>query len=156
MRIIYDTREKPHAITKILQEFDKQGIEYRRAKLDHGDYMDEDNPSIVIDRKQNLLEIAGNVCQQHARFCRELERCNAAGHHMVVLIEHSNRVNSLEDVLKWENPRLRVSPMAVSGLRLYRILNAISHKYNVDFMFCDKRNTGRRIIEILGGDTDGK
>ena len=152
MRIIYDTREKPRAITQILAEFERNGIEAIRQKLDFGDYMNPDNPGIVIDRKQNLLEVASNLCQEHDRFCRELKRCNDAGCHMVVLIEHSNRIRSMQDVAGWVNPRLKMSPMAVSGVRLYRIMLAISARYGVDFLFCDKRHTGKRIIEILGGE----
>ena len=60
--VIIDTREKPRAIVRILAEFDRQGIEYVRKKLDFADYADPARlPGTVIDRKQNLLEVASNV-----------------------------------------------------------------------------------------------
>ena len=45
--------------------------------------------------------------------------------------------------------------MAVSGQRLFKILYSISKKYDVDFEFCTKAETGQKIIELLGGDADG-
>ena len=154
MVIIVDTREKPRAIVKILAEFDRQGVKYVRRALPFADYFNPDRPDVTIDRKQNLLEIAGNVVQQRARFIREVERCNRAGCHMILLIEHSNRIRSLEDVIGWKNPRLKVSPLAVSGERLFRIMKAMEIKYGIEWQFCSKQQTGKRIIELLRSDED--
>ena len=154
MTIIYDTREKPRAIVKILAEFDRQGIEYERRALNFADYFNPARPGVVIDRKQNLLEVAGNVVQGKKRFVREIERCNSAGCHMVVLIEHGNNVKRLEDVIGWKNPRLRESPLAVSGDRLFRIMKAMALYYGIEWQFCNKQSTGRRIIQILGADEE--
>ena len=68
MQIQIDSREKPKAIEKILEEFEKQNVQYFRSKLYVGDYQSLDNPRLVIDRKQDLQELCGNVCQQHERF----------------------------------------------------------------------------------------
>ena len=147
--IIVDTREKIRAIRLILEEFDRQGVKYVRRKLDFADYFDPEKPGIVIDRKQNLQEIAFNVVQGKARFVREIERCNRAGCHMIVLIEHSSQIKTLADVIKWKNPRLKESPLAVSGERLFKILKAMEGYYHIEFQFCDKRHTGKRILELL-------
>ena len=156
MVIIVDTREKPRAIGKILAEFDRQGVKVVRRALNFADYFNPDRPDVIIDRKQNLLEIAGNVIQGRARFMREVERCNRAGCHMIVLIEHSNRIHSLEDVIGWKNPRLKVSPLAVSGDRLFRIMKAMEIKYGIEWQFCSKQQTGKRIIELLRSDQDAE
>lgn len=156
MVIVVDTREKPRAITKILAEFDRQGIKVVRRKLDYADYLNPDRPTVTIDRKQNLLEVAGNVVQDHARFVREVERCNRDGCHLIVLIEHGGKIKNLDDVIRWKNPRLRVSPLAVSGERLFRIMRAMTAKYGIEWQFCDKRVTGQRIIDILGGDSNDR
>lgn len=149
--IIVDTREKIRAIRLILEEFDRQGVEYVRRKLDFADYASTNGPErIVIDRKQNLNEIAFNVIQGKARFVREIERCNRAGWHMIVLIEHSSRIKTLEDVIQWKNPRLKDSPLAVSGERLFKILKAMEEFYGIEFQFCGKRQTGKRILDLLG------
>ena len=60
-------------------------------------------------------------------------------------------IKTLDDVKGWCNPRLKVSPLAVSGARLYAILSTMSKRYGVDFLFCKKSDTGKRIIEILSG-----
>ena len=154
MEIVVDTREKPRAIVKILDEFGKQGVEVVRRALNFADYFSPGNPGIVIDRKQNLLEAAACCVQQRARFVREIERCNRAGCHLVVLVEHGGKIRELADVIGWKNPWLRESPYAVSGERLFRIMKAMEGYYGIEWQFCDKRNTGKRIIELLRSDRD--
>ena len=111
--------------------------------------MSLDNPRTVIDRKQNLLEICGNVCQQHERFINELKRANDNGIKVIILCEHGGNVRELTDVRNWVNPRLKTSPKAVSGQQLYKTLLTISLKYDVDFVFCRKSETAAKIIELL-------
>jgi ERCC4-type nuclease len=154
MVIIVDTREKPRAIVKILAEFDRQGVKVVRRALDFADYFNPEKPGVVIDRKQNLLETANCCVQDRPRFMREVDRCTRAGCHMIVLIEHSPRIRKLEDVIGWKNPRLKVSPLAVSGERLFRIMKAMEIKYGIEWQFCGKAQTGKRIIEILRSDQD--
>ena len=154
MVIVVDTREKPRAIVKILAEFDRQGVKVVRRALNFADYFNPDRPDVIIDRKQNLNEIAFNVVQGRARFLREVERCNRAGCRMIVLIEHSPRIRRMEDVIGWKNPRLKVSPLAVSGERLFRIMHAMGTKYGIEWQFCGKQQTGKRIIELLRSDSD--
>lgn len=149
MIIQIDTREKQRAIQKIVGEFDRRGVKHVSSKLLVGDYMSLDNPKLVIDRKQNLLELCGNVCQDLPRFRRELALAQDCGIQMVILCEHGGAVRSLEDVLSWKNPRLNESPMAVSGERLWRILTALGKTYGVRYAFCSKRETGARILDIL-------
>ena len=155
MDIWVDSREKERAIGRIIEEFDRQGVRHFVSKLYVGDYMSLDNARLVIDRKQSLLELCGNVCQQHERFVRgELENARRHGIRLVVLCEHGENIRTLEDVAGWVNPRLRQSPMAVSGERLYRILRTLSKTYGAEFLFCRKQDTGRRILELLGGDSE--
>ena len=152
MRIICDTREKPRAIVRIMDTFEKEGVEVIRRALPFGDYRDPDRPEIVIDRKQNLLEVSQNLVQQRARFLREVDRAHRDNARLIILVEHSSRIRCLEDVIKWNNPRLKVSPLAVDGPRLFRIMHAMGRTYGFEWAFCDKIHTGRRIIELLEGD----
>lgn len=151
-----DTREKDHAIQHILAEFDKQGVQHFRSKLYVGDYQRLDNGLLVVDRKQNLTEIASNLSQQHQRFKAELERAKKAKIRVVVLCEHGGTIRSLDDVAAWDNPRLRTSPGAMTGDRMAKIMRTMAKRYNVRWEFCDKRQTGRRILEILQEDTNGE
>lgn len=155
-----DSREKPRAIGKIIEEFDRQGVQHYVSKLYVGDYMNLDNPRVVIDRKQNLSELCQNVCQQHDRFRKELTRAQEHGIAMIILCEHGEGIRTLEDVVFWENPRGKrrtrvdgewqtVKTKATTGDTLYRILSTIRRKYGVRFEFCDKSETGRKILELL-------
>ena len=152
MQLIVDSREKPRAIQKILAEFDRCGVEYERRKLNFCDYFNPARPDIAIDRKQSLTEVSFNVGADRKRFVREIERCNRAGCKMILLVEHGGKIKTLEDVIRWKNPRLVESPYAITGERLFRIMKAMELYYGIKWLFCDKRSTGRRIIEILGDD----
>ena len=149
MDIIVDSREKAKAIQKIIKTFEANNINYLVSKLPVGEYMSLDNSRLVIDRKQNLSELCCNVCQQHERFKSELERANKYGIKLIILCEHGGAIRSLEDVISWTNPRLKVSPLAMSGERLYKVLSTMSKRYNVEFLFCTKSNTGKEILRIL-------
>ena len=150
--IIIDSREKPKAIGKILDHFDKSGIEYEVSKLLFGDYMDWNRPGIVVDRKQNIAELAKNCTVEHERFRREMEKAQKAGATLVVLVEQNRykdrnswvEVNSIEDLLRWSSPHTMVR-----GEKVYRVLASWTAKYPLRVEFCDKRSTGRRIAEIL-------
>lgn len=177
MTIQIDTREKKRTIKNIKLYFDRQHIQYFDSKLFVGDYMSLDNPRLIIDRKKDLPELCGNVSGQtkvykknkegefildekgnkivdhiidhHKRFKGELTRAQDNGIKLIILCEHGGNIKRLEDVNKWYNPRLKKSPLAVSGQRLFKILSTMSKTYNVDFLFCNKSETGKRIIEIL-------
>ena len=153
--VIIDTREKPKAIQTILKQFEAAGVNSIRSKLYSGDYQLMSNPYLVVDRKQSLSELCNNVVQDHRRFRDELVRAKEVGISVVVLVEHGGAIKSIEDVPNWVNPRLKVSPLAVSGERLYKILKAMEYTYKVRFELCDKRQTGNRILEILMEGKDG-
>lgn len=169
MDIQIDSREKARAIRKIVKTFDEQGIKHFSSKLLVGDYMSLDNPRLIIDRKQSLQELCGNVCQQHERFKRELLKAMDAGIQLVILVEHGADIKSLEDVYFWKNPRKHevrwrvvngkrekyvVSAKAVDGNQLYKSLCTIRDRYHVRFEFCEKKDTGTRIAEILSEEND--
>lgn len=149
MTIQVDTREKARAIKKVLAEFEKQGVVHISSKLYVGDYMSLDNPRLVIDRKQNLLEVATNLVQQHDRFIAEIKRANAAGIKIIFLVEHGYGIKNIEDVASWDNPRCKESKFAISGARLYKMIKMLCAHHGVEFLFCDKNQTGAKIIELL-------
>ena len=107
----------------------------------------------MIDRKQNLSELCQNVCQDHKRFRSELERANEYGIKLIILCEHGGAVKELKDVIDWINPRLRLSPMAMSGERLvYKVLSAMGEKFGVRFLnFAKGRTPAGGYWNYLGG-----
>ena len=160
MIIQIGSREKAKAIQKIIAEFDRQGIKHPVSKLMVGDYMNYDNPRVIVDRKQNLTEVCSNVCQDHERFRRELVLAKENGIQLIILCEHGKDIKSLEEVIFWQNPRSEkrkkidgkwqtVQTNAMKGDVLYKILTTLQEKYGVRFEFCDKDETGKRIVELL-------
>lgn len=158
MVIQVDSREKRHIIERILNGFDRRGVQYYVSKLYKGDYMSLDNPRLVVDRKQNLAEVAYNFTDARkttkgygSRFEQEMADAQKMGIKIVFLVEHGGPIKSIEDVAKWKNPRLQESPLAISGERIYRKMLAFQNYYGVEFQFCSKAQTADRIIEILRG-----
>ncbi len=147
--IICDTREKKNA--HILQYFDQHGIEYAIRKLDTGDYMSTSRDRLTIDRKQDLSEICGNLCSpDKSRFWREVRRAKAERVKMIVLIEQGGAFKTLKDVPQWRGKYTKVT-----GYQLFNEMCRCSIAYGVEFLFCDKRSTGRRIAELLGENNKG-
>ena len=155
MIIQIDSREKARAIEKILREFDKQGVKHISSKLYAGDYVDMEHTLLIIDRKQNIREIASNVTSEHKRFKAELEKVKEIGAKMIILIEEDTidgkPIESLEDIMLW-GPK--PGQGTVSGMRVYKILANWVRVYPLEVQFCNKRHTGKRIIEILGGSNE--
>ena len=157
--LLIDTREKPKAIENILKTFDEAGIRYERTKLLFGDYMDYNRPHIVVDRKQNIAELAKNCTREHDRFRAELERAKAANARLIILVEQNRykdrdkwiHVESIEDIMLWSSPHT-----TIRGEKVFRVLRAWMSKYDIDVQFCDKRQTGRRILEIIYGENRNK
>ena len=105
MVIQVDTREHKSEWERIQSQFDNIGVQYFRSKLYCGDYQSLDNAKLCIDRKKDLQELCGNVCQQHERFKAELIRAREAGIQLIILCEHGPDIKSVGDVYFWENPR---------------------------------------------------
>jgi len=166
MRIICDSREQKWDHVKA--EFDRQGIPWIRSKLPVGDYARMDNMTVCVDRKQHLGEVESNLIQQHDRFRAECIKALDNGIRLIVLVEHGPSVKTLEDVAKWQNPRLKrwlrikaahergmmlsiktPARPPIAGDRLAAIMQTMADKYGVEWRFCPHQAAGREIIKIL-------
>lgn len=155
--LIIDSREKPKAIQNILRTFDAEGVQWEKSKLLFGDYMDFSRPQIVVDRKQNIAELAKNCTVDHERFKRELERAKKAGSRLIILVEQNRykdrgkwiHVEDITDLMLWSSPHT-----TIRGERVFRILSSWCAKYPIEVRFCDKRQTGKEILRIIYGKED--
>lgn len=147
--ILVDSREK--ANDHILYYFGKRGIQWDRKALKTGDYMLEGQPNLAVERKKDFQELAHNLLSpDRLRFYNEIRRARSEGIKLIILCEHGKGVNSIEDVKKWV-PRYG----RVSGRSLAEAIFRLEIAYGVPVLYCDKRSTGKRIVEILtGGMTD--
>lgn len=140
--LICDSKEKKNE--HILRYFDRHGIDYEIRKLDVGDYMFEGG-TISVDTKRSVDELASNMLNRndHARFLREAKRAADSGIKLIVLLETS-KYKAIPDLREWRSK--------YSGITGHALMDAIykTHiSYGVEFLFCPKISTGRRIIELL-------
>lgn len=142
--IIVDTREKGHK--SILNYFEQHNIDYITSKLDYGDYMLYKNNSLVIDRKNNLLELAGNLCHttSHQRILREIQRAKDDNVGEFIFLISENKIKTIEDIKNWSSPHTKVR-----GETLLKVMATMSKKYGVKFIICSRKDMPKKIIEIL-------
>ena len=155
MKLWIDSREKwtqpQSSDTHLSAYFDRHGIDWEVKKLDVGDYMLDGNDTISVDRKASIDELASNLLNREdkSRFMREVRRAKESGLHLVVLIE-SNKYHQIADLASWKSKY-----SGISGRSLMDAIYKTHIAYGVEFLFCPKISTGRRIIELLSC-TDGK
>ena len=124
---------------------------------------------VSVDTKMDMAEIEGNVCgKAHERFRDELILAQNCGIKLYVLVENNVGIRCLEDVAKWQNPRLRrwmrlntlhkqgkalsytiPSRPPVNGERLMKAMMTMQEKYGVTFEFCKPIDAGAKVIELL-------
>lgn len=142
--IIVDTREKGHK--SILKYFDEHNIDYITSKLDYGDYKIYKDNSVVIDRKDSLLELTGNLCHtsEHERIKREITRAKEDGCKDFIFLIAESKIKSVEDIKNWSSPHTKVK-----GETLLKIMATMKNKYGVRFIICPRREMPKKIIELL-------
>ena len=132
--------------------------------------------SVSVDTKKDMQEIVGNICgKAHPRFRDECILAQNNGIKLYVLVENTCGVKSVQDVFKWQNPRLhrynRIAFMhsqgswlsmplpkakPTSGETLAKAMLTMQLKYGVEFVFCRPEDAGAKVIELLGGNIDGR
>ena len=149
MIFLHDTRDKQGKHNNVDDYLRKLGHEVIYVKLDVGDVALQDNPFICIDLKRNLEELSKNLMNKkdHSRFWKEVRRAKEKSIKLIILCEHGGQVKKIPDVANWHS---KYSP--VSGRVLMDEIYRVHIAYGVEFLFCDKRSTGRKIIEILDGE----
>ena len=142
--ILVDTREKGHK--KILEHFDNVGQEYLTTKLDAGDYMLYKNYDVLIDRKDSILELAGNLCKtsEHYRVVREIQRAKELGCKRFIFLVADQKITCVDEVENWTSKYSKVK-----GSTLQKILNTMIQKYEVEFHFVKKNEMPSKIIYLL-------
>lgn len=144
--LIVDTREQKNQF--IIRYLRKHHIEFKKEKLDVGDYAFEDNPKFVIDRKANIQELVYNVTHEHDRILREMERAKTNGVRLLFLVEDEN-VHSLDDLNDWNNPRRKWSPKATTGETLRKILFTMIGEYDMQVLFVNRKYYASTLIRLL-------
>lgn len=153
------------AVADVISRKQNRGIEVKKM-----DFLGTYN--VCVDTKKDMQEIVGNICGvQHARFRDECILAQNNGIKLYVLIENEDGITCIDDVFRWQNPRLHrynkikymhnlgkwqnvALPKAppTKGATLAKAMLSMQKRYNVTFCFTTKENAGAEIIKLL---TDG-
>ena len=116
--------------------------------------------------------------KRHGFFHRGLKRAEFGDVKLYVLVENRDGVKSIDDLFRWQNPRLKywknsdevigtykngkprykkvqMYPNATKGETLAKACLTMQLKYGVEFLFCRPEEAGEKILELLGVDADG-
>lgn len=147
MLVLEDTRQKDgkHQLKHI--GFDNLGVDLLRCKLPFGDYALP--PEVSVDTKENLEEIAGNLCgsrKERDRFIRECKAAAAAGCQLIIMVETQHEGSLLDlDAIRLGNG------MTVTGLQLHRAMTSVAGRYGVRFVLVRPEDAAKEIMRILEG-----
>lgn len=122
---------------------------------------------VSVDTKQDMQEVYGNIVSSHVRFRNE---CVISNGKLYILVEHGGNIKTIDDVPHWRNERLarwymiynaqqkgkmlhrKISKRPpISSGSLAEKMQTMSNKYGIEWQFCKKADTGKRIVELLGG-----
>lgn len=149
--ILTDTRQQKEK--HILKKFDEQNIIHIRTGLPSADYMALRynngfvlDYSVLIDTKKDLVEVANNLCNasNHERIKREIETARELGCKDFIFLVGDSKIKKSEDIAKWHSPYTKVK-----GITLLKIMLTFQKKYGVRFIFCQRKDVGNKIIELL-------
>ena len=100
----------------------------------------------IIDKKDGLLELAGNLCHtsEHERVKREIARARELGCVKFIFLIQDSKIKTIEDIKNWSSPHTKVK-----GSTLLKVMATMSKKYGVKFIICSKKDMPKKIIEIL-------
>lgn len=147
LAIIEDTRQKADKHEAKHQFWAEIGVGYMRSALAFGDYIKA--PAVAVDTKQDIYEIGMNMCgnsKEKHRFAAECKKAKDFGCKLIFLIEDRN-FTEISD-LYGKQIHLH-NGMTIPGDQLATAMHTMSGRYGCEFMFCDPRQSGQKIIELL-------
>lgn len=126
---------------------------------------------VCVDSKFSIAELVSDICgKQHDRFRDEAILAMNNGIKLYILVENKGglikgtkivnpTIRRLEDLHLWVNPRRciyrggkQLYPSATRGVTLMKACMTLEKRYGVIFKFCEPEESGKTIIELLGGD----
>jgi len=150
MVLYEDTRQQIGKHRNVHLYCQQTGIKIIRQALNVGDYQIAGKGDISVDTKMGVLELAGNVFQDHERFRAECLRAQECGIQLIILVEEllpGGRLDRWRPPIGWNGrPVARFDPAI-----LRKAMITMQQEYGVKFRFCDGRSTGKQIIEYLEG-----
>lgn len=151
MVIQIDSREKGNKA--ILGYFNQIGQKYIVSKMYAGDYQDVNSVKVLIDKKDSLVELAGNLCRttEHLRLKKEITKACDIGCERFIFLIADKSITSVDEVHKWKVPTRRDGSLytKVRPEILEKIMMTMREKYGIEFIFCKKTEMGKKIVRLL-------
>ena len=142
--IVVDSREKKNQ--HILDYFITYNIPYVIKKMDIADYMVDGIGNNVVDRKQNLDELMHNLFgKDKRRFYNEMRLAYENHVKITIVCEHGLKIDSVAAV-----GRFRSTHSKITGQQLRAEIERVRLAYGAQFVFCEKWQTAKTILKILG------
>lgn len=157
--MVQDAREKKNYHNNIEDYCKKLNLPIVRKRLNVGDYrlatISENNEitfinNISVDVKGvgGLEELASDLHQDKLNFNRKYKKCLKYGIELIVLVEEY--IDSINTLSEWKSSHSRIT-----GRYLINLIHDVKISYGVRFVFCDKKFSGQKILEILGERNEG-
>lgn len=152
MQIVVDTREQPSKRAE--RRYEAFSAPYTRQTLSYGDYtynfllpsgkwlyeaQETIKGHVVIERKQDLVELSQCFCQSRERFEREFERARENDASIYLLVEDAT----------WENLINGKYATKFNSKAFFASITAWMARYGIKVIFCKSETSGRMIREIL-------
>lgn len=150
MIILQDFREKRGHHKEIEEYCEQNDILLHRLSLDVGDYMlgkfenGRYSPvgTVSIDTKQDLEELASDLHRDKLEYNKKYRKCFEQGIKLIVLVQQP--IVSLSQILKWKSKHSNIT-----GRYLYELMERLRLSYGIQFKFCDKKNVGKVVRDLL-------
>ena len=148
MFIIEDTRQQAGKHKKKHEWWTSNGDNIIRCKLPFGDYALP--PTVAVDTKANLTEIATNMCgpfHERRRFTDECKYAHECGCRLVFLIEST--VKDIDDL--YDMQIVLGNGREIKGEQLALAIRTMTSRYGCEFMLVKPSRCAQKINEILNG-----
>ena len=170
MIFIHDTRDQAGKHKNLEEWMEREGHTLVRSKMYVGDIALLHDQSTCIDLKSlGLTEVYNNLVQSHNRFRDECIRAKEANIKLIVLVEEKG-VRELHEVKNWQNPQqkrwekqnaynnwliahgrepYKPTKPPVPSDRLMGMMDAMSQRYGVEWVFCHPDRVGEFVYRLL-------
>ena len=159
MVIQQDTRQKKNHHKAKEEWFKAHDITVVNSKMLVGDYCIPSDGSVSVDTKKDCAELYQNLIQSHTRFRAECDLAAELGIQLYVLIENTDGIKKIDDILKWKNPQyfvylkkqrqgLKCKPPATNQ-QLLKIMYSMERDHGVKFLFCCPNESAETIVRLL-------
>ena len=160
--IIVDSRQQDGKHDIKHKQMQDMGYKLLTSKLPLGDYAFINDLSVVVDTKKDILELIMDMHKDHKRFRNECILALENKIQLFIMVEEippNNRIDEWKSPIWKSDTRYHSKGQKVTNTDMVafrKSLITMQEKYGVKFLFCDKKDTGKKIVELLKGNQNEK